>query len=160
MLHSRTHIVLEPWSQAEEEQRKLWDDPFPKPQPPHLSTQREDIQRCELSAQTCSVQAKQPDSTLCTVPSQCPAASSFSFSKPPLSVYSVPGTVLGIAHIKRNKICPSESTALWRRQTPGDKYPVLIKLYIKQHRGKERRFNVTKKISENFKKKMTVGAES
>lgn len=42
---------------------------------------------------------------------------------------------------------------------PGGKYPVLIKLYIKQHRGKER-FNVTKKISENFKKKMTVGAES
>ena len=71
----------------------------------------------------------------------------------------MPGTVLGIAHIKRNKICPSESTVLWRRQMPGGKYPVLIKLYIKQHRGKER-FNVTKKISENFKKKMTVGAES
>lgn len=106
-----------------------------------------------------SVQGTQPESTLSTAQSQCPVAS-FSFSKPLLSVYSVPGTVLGIAHIKRNGICPSESTVLWRRQTPGDKYPVLIKLYIKQHRGKERRFNVPKKISENFKKKMTVGAES
>lgn len=115
---------------------------------PHLSTQREDI--WEMWAQCTDVQLHKlnslMDSTLCTVPSQCPAASSFSFSKPPLSVYSVPGTVLGIAHIKRNKICPSESTALWRRQTLGDKYPVLIKLYIKQHRGKGRRFNVTKNI--------------
>lgn len=31
MLHSRTYITLEPWGQVEEEQRKLWDDPFPMP---------------------------------------------------------------------------------------------------------------------------------
>lgn len=111
------------------------------------------------SAQTCSVQCKQPDSTLSTAPSQCPVASS-SVSKPLLSACSVPGTVLGKGHTKINKICPSESTVLWRRQTPGDKYPGLINLHTKHHRGKERRFNVTKKRSENFKKKMTVGAES
>ena len=73
-----------------------------------------EIQKCEspqtyVQCTTYTIVQGGPASTLSIVPSQS-SMPSFSFSKPLLNVYYVPGTVLGIGQIKINKIPPSEGT--------------------------------------------------